>query len=180
MYITQHNKNVFPTLSSRHFPFQNWKQHTHSFSLIHGKFSVLFFSFSVCKQEISYDSPRGGVSVITEKGEISTSYLLIQRAKKTDSGKYVCAPSNANPFSITVHILNGKSIECWKRLYGRRWCNQSEHISIAACYANSFLHEQLRNWFKYSCEAFNVSPFILLYTQVSTRRRCITVQPAVA
>jgi neurotrimin len=46
--------------------------------------------------------------VITEKGEISTSYLLIQRAKKTDTGKYICAPSNANPFSINVHILNGK------------------------------------------------------------------------
>nr|XP_029708995.1 zwei Ig domain protein zig-8-like [Aedes albopictus] len=59
-------------------------------------------------QEINYDSPRGGVSVITEKGETTTSYLLIQRAKGTDSGKYVCSPSNANSYFINVHILNGE------------------------------------------------------------------------
>nr|ACY00708.1 MIP06342p [Drosophila melanogaster] len=37
-------------------------------------------------QEINYDSPRGGVSVITEKGDITTSYLLIQRASIADQG----------------------------------------------------------------------------------------------
>lgn len=39
-------------------------------------------------QIISYDSPRGGVSVITEKGETSTSFLLIQNARPSDSGQY--------------------------------------------------------------------------------------------
>ncbi|XP_050745850.1 uncharacterized protein LOC108032324 isoform X1 [Drosophila biarmipes] len=58
-------------------------------------------------QEINYDSPRGGVSVITEKGDITTSYLLIQRAKITDSGTYSCLPSNANPMSTSVHVLKG-------------------------------------------------------------------------
>ncbi|CAO1379785.1 unnamed protein product [Diamesa tonsa] len=58
--------------------------------------------------EINYDSPRGGVSVITEKGEITTSYLLIQRAKSADSGKYTCSPSNANPITLNVHVLNGE------------------------------------------------------------------------
>ncbi|XP_070072495.1 uncharacterized protein dpr21 isoform X5 [Drosophila takahashii] len=58
-------------------------------------------------QEINYDSPRGGVSVITEKGDITTSYLLIQRAKIADSGQYSCLPSNANPKSVNVHILKG-------------------------------------------------------------------------
>ncbi|XP_015028685.2 zwei Ig domain protein zig-8 [Drosophila virilis] len=58
-------------------------------------------------QEINYDSPRGGVSVITEKGDITTSYLLIQRAQISDSGKYSCLPSNANSKSVYVHILNG-------------------------------------------------------------------------
>ncbi|XP_062552037.1 zwei Ig domain protein zig-8-like [Armigeres subalbatus] len=62
-------------------------------------------------QEINYDSPRGGVSVITEKGETTTSYLLIQRAKGTDTGKYVCSPSNANSYFINVHILNGEHPE---------------------------------------------------------------------
>ncbi|XP_014204840.1 zwei Ig domain protein zig-8-like [Copidosoma floridanum] len=60
------------------------------------------------KQEINYDSPRGGVSVITEKGEQTTSYLLIQRAQPADSGKYTCHPSNANTKTVTVHVLNGE------------------------------------------------------------------------
>lgn len=59
-------------------------------------------------QEINYDSARGGVSVITEKGEITTSYLLIQRARISDSGKYTCLPTHANPQTVNVHVLNGK------------------------------------------------------------------------
>uniref|UniRef100_A0A1B0D070 Uncharacterized protein n=1 Tax=Phlebotomus papatasi TaxID=29031 RepID=A0A1B0D070_PHLPP len=55
---------------------------------------------------ISYDSTRGGVSVITEKGEVTTSYLLIQDAELTDSGKYSCSPSNADVASVRVHVLN--------------------------------------------------------------------------
>lgn len=61
-------------------------------------------------QEVSYDSSRGGISVITEKSDITTSYLLIQRAKSKDSGTYTCEPSNAKPSNISVHILNGNLI----------------------------------------------------------------------
>ncbi|XP_056638513.1 cell adhesion molecule 4-like isoform X2 [Diorhabda sublineata] len=57
-------------------------------------------------QEINYDSPRGGVNVITEKGDNTVSYLLIQKARDSDSGKYTCNPSNANPKTLTVHVLN--------------------------------------------------------------------------
>ena len=59
-------------------------------------------------QVISYDSQRGGVSVITEKGDITTSYLLIQNADLADSGRYSCSPSNADVASVRVHVLNGK------------------------------------------------------------------------
>lgn len=59
-------------------------------------------------QVINYDSPRGGVSVITEKGDVTTSFLLIQHAETTDSGKYSCSPSNADVASVRVHVLNGK------------------------------------------------------------------------
>lgn len=62
---------------------------------------------SCTEQEINYDSPRGGVSVITEKGEVTTSYLLIQKAKISDSGKYTCLPTHANPSTVNVHVLNG-------------------------------------------------------------------------
>lgn len=60
-------------------------------------------------KKINYDSPRGGVSVITEKGDTTTSYLLLQRAKASDSGKYCCIPSNTNTYSVNVHILNGQN-----------------------------------------------------------------------
>jgi neurotrimin len=59
-------------------------------------------------EEINYDSARGGVSVITEKGDITFSYLLVQRATDSDSGKYTCNPSNANPKTVIVHVLNGE------------------------------------------------------------------------
>jgi hypothetical protein len=59
-------------------------------------------------QVISYDSNRGGVSVITEKGDVTTSFLLIQHADISDSGKYSCSPSNADVASVRVHVLNGE------------------------------------------------------------------------
>lgn len=48
------------------------------------------------------------MSVITEKGDVTTSYLLIQRAVAADSGKYTCSPSNANSKTVVVHVLNGR------------------------------------------------------------------------
>lgn len=57
---------------------------------------------------ISYDSTRGGVTVIIEKGDVTTSSLLIQRAQPADSGRYECNPSNVSPSNITVHVLNGE------------------------------------------------------------------------
>ncbi|XP_063991207.1 zwei Ig domain protein zig-8-like isoform X2 [Diachasmimorpha longicaudata] len=58
------------------------------------------------RQAINFDSPRGGISLVTEKGQITSSRLLIQKAIQEDSGLYTCAPSNASPSSVRVHILN--------------------------------------------------------------------------
>ena len=66
---------------------------------------------------INYDSPRGGVSVITEKGEVTTSYLLVQRAQTADSGQYTCHPSNANTKTVLVHVLNGMYIYIYICMY---------------------------------------------------------------
>ncbi|CAG9132487.1 unnamed protein product [Plutella xylostella] len=60
------------------------------------------------QQVISYDSARGGVSVVTEKGAATTSYLLVQDAAPSDSGRYSCSPSNAEVASVRVHVLNGE------------------------------------------------------------------------
>ncbi|CAH1154004.1 unnamed protein product [Phaedon cochleariae] len=57
-------------------------------------------------EAIDFDSPRGGISLVTEKGSITTSRLLIQNAGRTDSGLYACAQSKTNAASVRVHILN--------------------------------------------------------------------------
>ncbi|XP_043277589.1 zwei Ig domain protein zig-8-like isoform X2 [Venturia canescens] len=58
------------------------------------------------RQAINFDSPRGGISLVTEKGRVTSSRLLIQKAIQTDSGQYTCSPSNASASSVRVHILN--------------------------------------------------------------------------
>lgn len=60
---------------------------------------------------ISYDSERGGVSVVTDKGEQTTSRLLLQKARPSDSGHYTCRPSNADVATVTVHVLDGERPE---------------------------------------------------------------------
>lgn len=77
---------------------------------IHQKKFVLLIQVQLLFQEVNYDSPRGGVSVITEKGDVTTSYLLIQKAKYSDSGSYKCIPSNANPLTAHVHVMNGSYV----------------------------------------------------------------------
>lgn len=56
---------------------------------------------------INYDTMRGGITVKTEKGEVTSSTLLIANAQHSDSGNYTCSPSSTEPTSITVHVLNG-------------------------------------------------------------------------
>lgn len=48
------------------------------------------------------------MSVITEKSDITTSYLLIQRARPGDSGKYICRLSD---FFIIQRRLFGNAVE---------------------------------------------------------------------
>ncbi|XP_037082846.1 Down syndrome cell adhesion molecule-like [Pollicipes pollicipes] len=60
------------------------------------------------EQVIRYDSARGGISVVTEQGEVTTSHLLVRRAGPADSGVYTCEPSNARPATSRVHVLNGE------------------------------------------------------------------------
>ncbi|TRY67597.1 hypothetical protein TCAL_05961 [Tigriopus californicus] len=59
---------------------------------------------------ISYDSPRGGVSVITEKGDTTASFLVVQHTKPSDSGTYSCSPSLGQTVSVNVHVLRGEYI----------------------------------------------------------------------
>ncbi|XP_049937776.1 protein sidekick-1-like isoform X2 [Schistocerca serialis cubense] len=68
--------------------------------------SVLWFHGAAV---VDFDSPRGGISLETEKTEAgTTSKLLVTKAQLADSGNYTCVPSNANPASVWVHVLNGE------------------------------------------------------------------------
>ncbi|EDV47101.1 zwei Ig domain protein zig-8 [Drosophila erecta] len=60
------------------------------------------------REIINFDSPRGGISLVTEKGVLTTSRLLVQKAITQDSGLYTCTPSNANPTTVRVHIVDGE------------------------------------------------------------------------
>ncbi|XP_025157778.1 zwei Ig domain protein zig-8 isoform X2 [Harpegnathos saltator] len=57
-------------------------------------------------QAINFDSPRGGINLLTEKGPVTSSRLLIQKAIEKDSGLYTCSPTNTHPNSVRVHIVN--------------------------------------------------------------------------
>jgi len=65
------------------------------------------------EQPISYNSPRGGISQITEKGDITASFLLVQQARVTDSGDYACRSSVGKIAKVTVHVIRSKDPEKW-------------------------------------------------------------------
>lgn len=60
------------------------------------------------EQAINFDSARGGISLVTEKGLKSTSRLLVQRAMGPDAGVYTCGPNNAPLAATRVHVLSGE------------------------------------------------------------------------
>lgn len=98
---------------------------------------------------INYDSLRGGISIETRKGDITTSHLLIQNADETNSGKYSCSPSNAIISSIRVHVLNGEFCPSIK-IYQQTISNLLLHLFIVtgehpeAMHSNSssVIHQQ--------------------------------------
>ncbi|KAF2368418.1 Immunoglobulin-like domain [Trinorchestia longiramus] len=57
---------------------------------------------------VSYDQSSRSVQVVIEKGEITTSRLLVQVAGMDHSGRYTCDPSDSGTQSVTVHVLEGE------------------------------------------------------------------------
>lgn len=55
---------------------------------------------------LNFDSPRGGISLETEKTRTgTTSKLLVTRATVADSGPYTCDPSRGQRTTADVHII---------------------------------------------------------------------------
>ncbi|KAG7155339.1 Zwei Ig domain protein zig-8-like 24, partial [Homarus americanus] len=50
---------------------------------------------------------RGGVQLVTDK-HAGTSWLLVTHATWRDAGNYTCAPANARPATVAIHVLDGK------------------------------------------------------------------------
>ena len=55
---------------------------------------------------ITYDRERGGTVVISDRGEQTTSSLIITHATATDSGQYQCDPSASFAQHVNVHVIN--------------------------------------------------------------------------
>ena len=54
-------------------------------------------------QALNHDSPRGGVAIVTDKSSpVTSTSLLLPKARLSDSGKYSCNPSNADPVSPQI------------------------------------------------------------------------------
>ncbi|XP_053655945.2 uncharacterized protein [Cherax quadricarinatus] len=58
---------------------------------------------------VNFESSRGGISVISDHGNSTSAFLLIQDARESDTGNYTCAPSNTAASSLRVHVLNGET-----------------------------------------------------------------------
>lgn len=66
--------------------------------------SVIIWSHN--HEAINFETPRGGISLVTERGPVTSSRLLIQMATKEDSGQYTCTPGMMHPASARVHVVN--------------------------------------------------------------------------
>ena len=49
--------------------------------------------------------------MLTNKAEITTSYLIIQKAQIEDGGIYSCENGVVDPAKVKVHVLTGNNIE---------------------------------------------------------------------
>ena len=53
---------------------------------------------------------RGGISVVTETGQITQSHLVIRNARQTDEGNYTCKPSIFKSASLRLFVIDGKDL----------------------------------------------------------------------
>jgi hypothetical protein len=85
-----------------------WQFNNQVFLKASGKLIFIFYKI-LYSQEINYDSKRGGLSIVVHKEfNMTISELLIQGAKKADSGIYTCYPTFSNPATIRLNVINGK------------------------------------------------------------------------
>lgn len=57
---------------------------------------------------INYMPQKGDTTLQKTSADTTVSRLYIRRALVIDSGNYTCGPANAEPVSISVHVVAGK------------------------------------------------------------------------
>jgi hypothetical protein len=81
--------------------------------------------------------PQPRVRIDTDWTDHLTSRLHISKALPSDSGNYTCIPTIAEPASVNVHVINGKSTFCtlfepWPddqgSVYGRVNVTTASHV----------------------------------------------------
>ncbi|XP_065560882.1 zwei Ig domain protein zig-8-like isoform X2 [Artemia franciscana] len=81
---------------------------------------------------VALDSPRGGVSLETERTESGmTSKLMLTRAVVADGGNYTCAPPGAESASVVVHVLNGEQHAAMQRNRNSCLANRSSILWVS-------------------------------------------------
>lgn len=80
----------------------------HSFIYNNGA-AFLLYSIPSCRYHeermVNYDAEEG---VTVSSNSHKSSILTVQNATIRHEGNYTCAPANARPTSISVHVLKGK------------------------------------------------------------------------
>ena len=76
-------------------------------------------------EEVSYLGPRPGVSLVTDKAEVTVVSLIMAGATANDSGTYLCRPwerpgeQEMPVANISVHVIEGVNIHQLSRGEGR-------------------------------------------------------------
>ncbi|XP_050723002.1 uncharacterized protein LOC127001843 isoform X2 [Eriocheir sinensis] len=73
----------------------------------HGTERPVFIYWYHHDKVIDYEG-RGGVRVHTQTGRDTVSHLLVKEAGPGDTGRYTCSPSNGEPATVMLHVLNGE------------------------------------------------------------------------
>ena len=75
-------------------------------------------------EEVSYLGPRPGVSLVTDKAEVTVVSLIMAGARANDSGTYLCRPwerqgeEEMPVANISVHVIEGVNIHQLSRGQG--------------------------------------------------------------
>ncbi len=88
-------------------------------------------------QVLNFDSPRGGISLETEKTRTgTTSKLLVTRATVRDNGNYTCMPSRGDAVSADVHVITGSGLDnfaCVQKLLFSPRNPQVQQSQVSRC-----------------------------------------------